>query len=174
MALAEEAWRLDPTSASGNLYQSALIYGIHEDLRQASKSYAQLASETRRGLSPDKLITWTMSEGDPADAEAIQKHPNFAKLVAHRLDVHERFPRSPSSEEWAFFQSTSPETAAEIARAYERLPIPQEHRAIASRVAQYSAASVLDEYWTACMLGNQEDGNALLIAGRQRGLDLPE
>lgn len=174
LRLALQAWTLDPCAATGDIYESAIAYAIHRDLVDRSKSYAELADLTRRGVSPVELVVWTLNDGDRSDAERIRNHPYFSKLVNHRRDVLNRFPNSPTGEAWAFFNQIEPELSAVIAREYESRSLRRDLSAISSKIAQHSASSVLENYWTLCMEGQRDNADQVLVAGRARGLDLPK
>jgi hypothetical protein len=172
VALAEEAYKTAPSSGSHRTLLSALLFRAASSLAQQDPTFAELAAKTKRSLGPIYLIPWILSQ-DGNLRQAVEANRDFQRAVDVLLDTNKRFPRHPSSWDWAMVRTVHPQEATQIAQTILKDELRAVERLINRRLSPLSAAVAFDEYWECQLAGKEAQGLEVLKAAAARGVPLP-
>ncbi len=152
---ARAAYASHPNAGSHYALLSAHYCCASAELARQNKAYAELASQTRRALSPQHLILLLL-EGGGQMAELVRQNPNVAQAIALEKENVQRFAGWVTIEEWAALRATDPAQAAVVAQRLKANETARLRNALEYELNPLSASAVVEQYWTSKLLGEDQ------------------
>ena len=136
------------------------------------ESMTALAELTRRSVAPQDLIAFILERGGPLAAVVLQNENVLAGLTLTKERV-EKYPSWVSIDEWALLRRSSPDVAAMVERQFGDSEVSRLSNELQYAFNPLNASSVLEQYWTHKMLGDEERAVAIYRQALQEGVPLP-
>ncbi len=172
VALAEEAHKAAPSSATHSALRDALLYRASDTLEKQEPAYQQIATRARRALGAPYLVAAALSREGKA-REAALKNPDVRRALELVREDLARFPDEGGPRTWAMLRAAYPDEASRVAAALAKDEAHRAKLAVERTLAPVSARVALLTYWEAQMEGKEAEGRAALKAAAARGVPLP-
>jgi hypothetical protein len=160
------------SSASRGMLKSAYFFVASEQLAQQNPDYAALVARTRRALAPEYLLTFVLERGGPM-ADLARKNEYVTRALALQKETVESFPSYVIVSEWASLRTSDPATAATLAKRLKENETVRLIDELKFQLDPVSIPTVLEQYWTQKLLGNEKRAGEIYQAALNEGVPLP-
>lgn len=157
VALAEEAYRLAPSSGSFGLLRSALLRRAARDVRKNDAAFDQVCKANARATGISSTVAFVASQPGPSQ-QAVLQNSDFRRAIKLTVERTKQFPLGGSEFQWALLKGAEPDEAEKMAARIRSTPRLQVEQSISELLNPASAREALDSYWMSQIVGKPEEG----------------
>jgi tetratricopeptide (TPR) repeat protein len=161
-----------PTSAGQTALITTYFFCVHDQLKQQSPAYAELAERTRRALAPRELIAFLLDRND-ALAPLIRQNPNMLKALELLKERGHTFPSFRQTDEWALFRTIDADEATRVVQQLKNNQVSRLADELRFQLNPLAGSVVMRQYWNAKMNGDQPAAAALYQEALRNSVPLP-
>jgi hypothetical protein len=172
LQLALELNEKHSSTATRQALKSVYFFRAMEELAAQNADVAAMQKQTRRGLSAGYLVTAILERGGPL-AELARKNENVVRIFALEKASVQDFPGSCHIAQWALLRTSDPELAAQLAKKINEDEVGRLSDQLEFQFNPLSSSSVLEQYWTLRMHGDEAGALKIYQAAQRDGVPLP-
>jgi tetratricopeptide (TPR) repeat protein len=169
---AADIFAKNPSSAARRAFIDASLFRAIDQVSKQSPEFAALVEQTRRALDPDYLVAFVLERGGPM-AGLLGKNENVIKAIAMEKVSLQQFPSWATITQWAFLRNDDPTIAAQVAKVIKDNEVFQLSDRLEYRFNPARASTVLEQYWTQKLLGDEKQAKEIYQAALHDGVPLP-
>jgi len=159
------------SAARGSLLM-ALYFRAQDEVSRQNPEFAALARKSARAVSPRYLIASLLERGGPM-ADVLRQNANIQRALKMEKENGRRFPQFRSPEEWALFRAADPGEADAVARTMKENATARLVEQLQFQLSPASGSTVLDQYWTRKVNGDEKGAEAFYQDAIRQGVPLP-
>jgi hypothetical protein len=172
VALAEEAHRVSPSSATSAVLAAAYLLRASKDLCRAEPAMASLRGKYSRSLGASYLLAAASLDAGPLQ-EKIARNADVQKVLSLLRDENKLFPDNPSVFGWALLKNADPAEAAKAAEAIRKNPRTLVGQSISVRLNPASVAEAMEASWVLGICGKPDEARSSLRRVADLGIPVP-
>jgi hypothetical protein len=169
---AAEVYQSQPCSSARSTLIGAYLFRAVNQLRTQNAELDDVLKRTRRRVSASYLVIWFLERGGTT-ADQLKAHPDVQKAIALLKESSQFFPGLQDANDWAMFRHLDPALANRIAESYRKNGAAQLVDGLNHLCAPLGMTTILDQYWTLKLLGEEQKAAALYQDAIKKGVPLP-
>jgi hypothetical protein len=172
LTLAQEAYRVSPSSSTSAVVMTARLFHASRDLRHSDPAFNEFWGKYGRSAGLTYLMAVAASEPSSFQTKVVQ-HPDVQEALKILRDWDKQYTGHHATFEWAMLKNTDSAVAEKFADDIRKDPRQEINQSISQLLRPADASEALETYWLKQIQGKPEQGQVAIRKVAEMGIPVP-